>query len=421
MARIKQRGASGVRVSTRDARLRLPGRREPYWIEIVPGTAIGYMRGSRDVSWFVRQRVAGKYLKKRLGTPDDHAPADGAVVLTYAQAVALATKTQVEQRESAFPRHYGDGLTLNDIVDAYLDEHLAGRGSESISRQQWERHGRSSIGVRLLGSLDAPDLRKWHKAMTMKPPTIRGKVQEFDPNDADQLRARKSTANRVLTIAKAALNFAWRGNASKKMPDDQPAWWAKVAPFPLGDQPPPRMLEQAEIPRLLNAAEGDLRDLLSGALMTGARRGELTNLKVRDYMPGSQSIRIFQSKTGKTLNQPLTAEGIALFDRLTKDKDGEALVFKRADGSSWKRDDVQKPMAQAAATAKLTDVSFKTTRATYGKLLLLATKDIELVAKALGHSDSRVTRKHYVQYLPNEIAQGVSKLPSLGLARKVKT
>ena len=72
-------------------------------------------------------------------------------------------------------------------------------------------------------------------------------------------------------------------------------------------------------------------------------------------------------------------------------------------------------MAAAVEAAKLEGVSFKTARATYGKLLLVATRDLELVAKALGHSDSRITRKHYARYLPSELARGVAKLPRLGV------
>lgn len=419
MARLKQKAASGVRIATREARLKLPARREPYWVELVPGTAIGYMRGARDVSWFVRQRLAGKYAKQRLGTPDDYAPADGAVVLSYAQAVSLATNIQVDKRE-ARPRHYGDGLTLNGVVDAYIEEQLAGKGSEKISQQMWDRHGRQSIGARLLTALAAPDLRRWHKDMLKKPPTVRGKVQAYDPADPDQLRSRKATANRVLTIVKAALNFVWRGHSTVKLPDDLPTWWAKVEPFPLGDDPPPRMLDEAEIRRLLNAAPVDLRDLLSGALMTGGRRGELTTLQARDYQPDHSLVRIYQHKTGKTLLQPLTGEGVQLFERLTAGKKPSELIFTRADGRNWSRDDVQKPMAAAVEAAKLEEVSFKTMRATYGKLLLLATQDIEMVAKALGHSDSRITRRHYAQYLPNEVASAIAKMPSLGLKQDTK-
>src|SRR5207342_3858466 len=114
-------------------------------------------------------------------------------------------------------------------------------------------------------------------------------------------------------------------------------------------------------------------------------------------------------------------EGVALFDRLTAGQPPAALVFVRADGRAWASSDVRRPMAAAAEAAQLVDVTFKTTRATYGKLLLQATRDIEMVAKALGHSDSRITRKHYAQYLPSELARAVAQLPSLGLPTPIVT
>ncbi|WP_394694893.1 tyrosine-type recombinase/integrase [Pseudoxanthomonas japonensis] len=399
------------RLETREARIKLAARSEPYWRQIVPGTFVGYRKGKKAVAWVARQRQADGYIEQRIGTPDDHAPADGQVVLSYAQAVALATTLQVEERAPR-PKHYRDGLTLDRVLTAYFDEHLAGKGSETIARQSWALHGAESIGRKLVTALDAPALRKWHKALATKAPVVRGKVQPFDPADPEQLRGRKSTANRNLTIVKAALNYAW---ANDRLPSDLPTWWVKVAPFELGDDPPPRMLERDEITRLLNAAPADLRELLTGALMTGGRRGELVALQVRDYSADHGTVRLHQSKTGKTLLQPLTPEGEAFFQRATAGKGPLEPIFTRADGRAWGRDDVTKPMAAAVEAAKLDDVSFKTTRATYGKLLLVATKDIEMVARALGHSDSRITRKHYAQYLPNEVAKAVAKMPRLGV------
>lgn len=404
------------RLETREARLKLKPRKEPYWRQIVPGTFLGYYRGKREAAWIVRQREADGYRHQRIGTPDDHAHADGQVVLSYAQAVPLATTIQVEERAPR-PRHYRDGLTLHSVVSAYFDEHLAGKGSEKVARQSWARHGEHQIGAKLVTALDAPALRKWHKALAMKPPTIRGKVQPFDPSDPEQLRGRKSTANRILTVVKAALNYAWTND---RLPADLPTWWVKVTPFELGDDPPPRMLELEEITRLLNAAPVDLRELLTGALMTGGRRGELVALQARDYSPEHGTVRLYQSKTGKTLLQPLTPEGDVFFSRATAGKAPTDVIFTRSDGRSWGRDDVTKPMAAAVDAAKLDNVSFKTTRASYGKLLLLATKDIEMVARALGHSDSRVTRRHYAQYLPNEVARAVALMPHLGVLGETK-
>lgn len=408
------------RLETREARLKLQPRTEPYWRQIVPGTFLGYRKGKRATAWIARQRVGDGYAEQRIGTPDDAGEPDGEVVLTYAQAIARAQAVQVEERQPQ-PRHYADGDTLNAVVETYLEERQVTPGGRSnrvmaastakVLQQFWNLHGRESIGKKLVTALDARTMRKWHAGLATVPPRIRGKVQAFDPTDPDQVRARRSTANRILTIPKAALSWARKHD---RLPAAMPDWWTHVSPFALGDDPPPRMLDTAEVRRLLNAAGDDLRDLLKGALMTGARYSDLRAMRVRDFDPDTGTVRIAGSKTGKALQQPLTGEGLDLFDRLTAGRKPDAFIFTRADGSPWAQKDVIRPMRAAADAAKLEDVSFKTTRATYGKLLLLATKDLELVAKALGHSDSRITRKHYAALLPSEVQAGIAKLPALG-------
>jgi integrase len=415
------------RLETRDARGKLKARGEPYWRAIVAGTFLGYRKGKRASAWVARQRATGGgYAEQRIGTPDDHAAADGAVVLSYAQAVKLATTMQLEDRQP-LPRHYADGLTLNDVFDQYLEDRQVTPGGRfgrvmptstaDVSRGTWNLRVRDGIGAKMVTALDAKALRKWHAALITHAPTCRGKKLDYDPTDPEQLRSRRNTANRVLTLVKASLSWARR---NELLSDTMPDWWRNVQPFNLGDDAEPRMMETGEITRLLNAAPKDLRDLLSGALMTGARYGELCGLLVRDYDPDTSTVRIVQTKTYKTLRQPLTPEGVALFDRLTAGREPTERLFTRRDGRAWAKSDATKPMAAAVEAAKLVDVTFKTTRATYGKLLLVATRDIEMVARALGHSDSRITRKHYARYIPSELASAVAMLPALGFDQDSK-
>ncbi len=416
------------KLETRESRGKLKTRTEPYWRQVIPGTFLGYRKGKNTGAWIVRQRnEGGGYAEQRIATANDHMDADGEIVLSYGEAVKRATSAQLAERTASAPRHLRDGMALNDVLGYYLTEHLAGKGSESNARGMIARHVRPSIGGKLATALSADDLRAWHRGVAAKAParrTPKGKrtsdanpAKAYMPADTDSIRARQVSANRVLTIVKAALNFAWKQD---KLPKELPAYWLKVAPFSIKDDAPPRMLDTDEVTRLLNASPSDLRTLLSGALLTGARYGELCAMNVGAYNPEQATVTIHQTKTGKTLHQPLTREGIALFDGQTAGRPKTEPMFTKSDGMRWGKDHATRPTLAAADAAKLDDVSFKVTRATYGKLLLLATRDIEMVAKALGHSDSRVTRKHYAQYLPNEVAAAVALLPTLGITTGTK-
>lgn len=84
--------------------------------------------------------------------------------------------------------------------------------------------------------------------------------------DPDAVRARRSTANRILTILKAALNHAFREG---KVVSDEP--WRKLKPFREADAAVIQYLFAAECIRLVNACQGPFRDLVCGALVTGCR------------------------------------------------------------------------------------------------------------------------------------------------------
>ncbi len=71
------------------------------------------------------------------------------------------------------------------------------------------------------------------------------------------MRARRSTANRVLTILKAALNHAYHEN--KVVSDDA---WRKVKPFREADSAVVRYLNADECRRIVNACAADFRSLV---------------------------------------------------------------------------------------------------------------------------------------------------------------
>lgn len=402
-------------LGVRDKRLRLATRLEPYWHKLSPGVYVGYRRGERYGTWVARRLVTGKkYSELRLGTADDLTDADGKVTLTWQQAQRRAFDYAEEEHATPI-RHHADGITVGEAIATYLRDHRMADRTRADTARMWALHAGDLADV-AVRKLRAETLAKWHQSLAKKPRRNRGKVTAVNARDPEQVRSRKSSANRLLTIVKAALNYNWRLDRLGSVTPE----WQKVRPFARVERYmaglAPRMLDEAEIGRLLTYAPPDLRDLLSAALMTGARLGELLALRVGDYQPEHNRVRIYQSKTGKTLLQPLTAEGAALFARLAHKRPADAPLLTRAGGEAWTRHDPARMTREAMMAAEIQGASFKTTRATYGKLLLLATHDIELVARALGHSDSRVTRAHYAAYLPDEVAAAVAKLPTLGVA-----
>jgi hypothetical protein len=75
-------------IESRSARLRLPGRKAPFWVTLQRGLALGYHRplSSGAGTWWGRIRVGKRYRIGSFATADDHADADGEKILSWGQA-----------------------------------------------------------------------------------------------------------------------------------------------------------------------------------------------------------------------------------------------------------------------------------------------------------------------------------------------
>ena len=228
--------------------------------------------------------------------------------------------------------------------------------------------------------------------MAKAPARIRtkpGKKKRFKAgDDPEQVRRRKSTANRILTILKAALNRAWRDGLT---PSDSA--WKRVEPFEAVDAARVRFLTLGEATRLINAAAPDFRLLVRGALETGARYGELAALTVADF--DGRTIAVMQSKSGRPRRIVLTSDGAKFFKSLTVGRAGTERLFKKADGSPWLPSHQAAPMKAACANAGLTAVNFHALRHAYASLCVMNGISLLIVAGNLGHSSTRMCEKHY--------------------------
>ena len=232
------------------------------------------------------------------------------------------------------------------------------------------------------------------------------------------MRRRRSSANRVLTILKAALNHAFHDG---KVASD--AAWRKVKPFHGVDAARIRYLTVAEAKRLINAADPEFRPLVQAALQTGCRYGELTRLEVPDFNTDSGTLAVRQSKSGKPRHVVLTDEGGAFFTQLAAGRSGGGLLLRRANGEPWKASHQGRPMADACARAKITPmISFHGLRHTWASHAVMGGVPLLIVAKNLGHSDTRMVERHYGHLEPNYIADAIrAGAPKFGFRPTVTT
>jgi integrase len=205
----------------------------------------------------------------------------------------------------------------------------------------------------------------------------------------DGRRARQATANRVLTVLKAALNLAYREGYA---PSDDA--WRRVKPFGKVDAPKIRYLNDAEAVRLVNRCGPDLRNLVTAALLTGCRYGELTRLASSDFDKGAGLIHIRETKSGKPRTVPLTEEGRAFFTGMGAGKVGAALLLTR-DGMAWGDGHQHRPLAEACREAKIEPViSFHILRHSAASRLVQRGVPMAVIAKLLGNSEA-ICAKHY--------------------------
>ena len=271
-----------------------------------------------------------------------------------------------------------------------------------------------------VGRLTTKRLRDWHHAIADKPRQARGKRGGV-PKDAkqrgssrDAVRKRRATANRILTVLKAALNHAWREGS---VPSDEA--WRRVSPFKGVDAPVIRYLAEEEQRRLVSACSADFREIVRAALLTGCRYGELIALRVADYNADAGMITVHESKAGKVRHVVLTDEGCTLFSALTAGRKGDARIFLRNDGKPWGTSHQQRPLAEACARARISPaVSFHILRHSHGSTLAMRGVPMGVIAAQLGHSDTRMTEKHYAHLAPSYVADTIrANFPNLGLTK----
>ena len=219
----------------------------------------------------------------------------------------------------------------------------------------------------------------------------------------------KSTANRILSVLKALLNYAWR---QEKVKDNSA--WKRVEPFKNTAQARKIFLSTEQCTRLINICQGGFKELVQAALFTGARPpGELATLRVSDLDTESGTLSLRDGKTGRRVIY-LSDEAVTFFHRLTVGKNPDDLLLTKDNGEPWAKSHHIRPMREAVKVAKLEkETSIYSLRHTHISLALINGVNIQVVAENCGTS-VRMIELHYGKFLNSDRRKMFQAMPSFG-------
>jgi len=415
------RKARDERLDTRTARLRLKPRREPYWRNIQEGRAIGYRRlaGGKGGTWIARHYDPKADPPRRyeaLGTADDLLGTDGAGTLTFSQAQDQAREWFASL--TGAPSKPAEPITVRAAWEHYRKDYDARGGKAPAEMERaLNAHVLPKLGDRRVIDLTTAELKSWHHAIAAAPIRLRTSKKAKAPNvrviakdDKDGHRARRSTANNILTRLKAILNLVHR---DKLVPSDEA--WRVVKPFQKVSAARVRYLTDDEATRLANACPDDLRALVTAALLTGCRYQEMARLRCEDV--DLQNGTIMVRGKGEPRHPILTAEAQQFFAQRIAGHHRSDLVLPRRDGAAWGKSAQFRPLREACKAAKIEPaIGFHILRHTHASRLAMKGVPMQIIAHQLGHADIRITAKHYAHLAPSHVADTIrAAFGSLGL------
>jgi integrase len=371
------RTVKDANLQNRTVRAKLKPQKKPYWRSIAPNRHIGYYRGARGGAWIARRYIGdGRYEEQRLAVADDVFDADGVEVLSFGEAQEKA-RAWFTQQVAPKP----GAMTLQQAIDAYVAYLHAEKRSGVDAERRLKQLVPSKLAVRPVAELTRREIEAWRNGMVKRAPA-----------DADAERRSKDSANRVLTMLRAALNRA-AADEDNAIPSDKA--WRAVKPFKDVSRPRSLMLDAAQRQRLINATSGALRDLIIATLYTGSRPapGEIAQARVRDFHADLGVVTV-SGKTGSR-DVPLSDEAVRWFQSIAAGKMPDALLLPQDDGTAWRTGNHTPAMREAVRRAKLPrSASMYTLRHTFASEHIMAGTGLKTLSDLMGTS-IKMLEDHY--------------------------
>jgi len=368
-------------IDSHTKRRKLNPRQEPYWHKLGKYKYLGVRRTETDEdTWYARATLKdAKKVTTRLARVNE-LDFDEASEQAHIWFKQLDTN-QIVNTES----HSKAKKTVSDVVYDYVHHLKIHNSADAADRtnKQLQKHLIPTLGNVEINKLTTTRIRNWFNSL----------VRLSD--DDDDVRKSKDSANRVLSMVKAAFNKAFKDGLVHSN-----AAWQRVSPFKNVGASRRLFLTDEQISALYEASDRDLHSIIKGAVFTGTRIGELKDVQVGDFDADGGLLQVTKGKTGARIVY-LQDAAVRFFKEETENKPPDAYIFLNGT-NQWSADDMQRPFKAAARQAKLPlDTVFYSLRHYHISKALLAGLPPQVVAENCGTS-IRMLEKHYGKFLPKD-------------------
>ncbi|MDR7267799.1 site-specific recombinase XerD [Pelomonas saccharophila] len=333
-----------VKLDTVIAREKLKPRREPYWHRLDSGCMLGFRKMATGSigSWVARYRNAetGERPKQALGEFSDRPPSE--------------RFSAAKEAADAWFSHLGRGgsseiVTVKAACSNYADHILATKGEERAEdvRARYRRWvDPEPIAKIALPKLTRRHIETWRKKLAATPVIV-------NPHAAEKNRVERprsaSSLNRDMASLRAALNYAY----DLAQVSNDLAWRVALRAVENAGTAREVYLDLPQRKTLITASPTDLAQFLRGLARLPLRPGALAALTVGRFESRLDVLTVGKDKAGRDRKLKLPKDTADFFRELAKDKPPTALLFTRADGKAWTKDDWKKPIKLAAAKVGL--------------------------------------------------------------------
>jgi integrase len=314
-----------------------------------------YQRGN---NWYIDFTFKGQRVRESIGHSKKNA-----------QRVIDKKKTEIVENKYLDIRKEPDPVKFHDFAKQYLEWARTNKKSSTCSRELY-------IMRRLDKEFEGKCLHEITSWQIEKMKSERRKTLEA------------ASVNRELCLLKHMFAMAVKWNMAKESP-------VKDVKRFKGETKRIRYLMPNEIQTLLSKCDGLLRNLLKPlvtvALHTGARKGELQSLQWPQVNFDLGIISLLDTKNGERRDIPMnetTRETLQSLERKSE------FVFPNRNGKRIDDAQIQIAFAEALKRCKIEDFHFHDLRHTFASNLVMQGADLNDVRVLLGHKKMDMTLRY---------------------------